>query len=394
MNDITFIKGASGLGTPLSGKDFYSGLVFYLPGATALPAGFDTTHRTKQVFQIQDAEALGIAQGSSNYGFMWYHINEFFSLAPKGVLYIHIGVNPVGPAVHDFAEITTMQNYANGEIRQVGVYYNDVAFATSQVNSAQAIYTALNTAHKPLHIILAPDIHAVTDLTTLSDLTALTDGQVSVCIGQDAGGAGLALFTSLVKSITCVGAMLGTVALSAVNENIGWVGKFNQTHGVELDIIAISNGALIADQSDSLLTAIQNKGYTFLRKQVGIAGSYYNDSFTAIIVTDDYHTIENNRTMDKAKRGIRTYLLPKLNSPLFVQSDGTLRPDTIADFQTTTEQALEQMKIANELSAYQVIINPAQNVISTSKLAITVKIIPVGVARQIEVTVGFTLKVS
>ena len=50
----------------------------------------------------------------------------------------------------------------------------------------------------------------------------------------------------------------------------------------------------------------------------GLNGSFYNDSFTMDTITSDYAYIERVRTMDKAVRGIRTYLLPHLSSPLYV----------------------------------------------------------------------------
>ena len=89
LNDITFIRGAGGLGRPLAGEDYISGLVFYLTNAN-LPSGFTTTDRIKQVFSIAEAEALGITKGSATNGVLWYHINEYFRVQASGQLYIGI----------------------------------------------------------------------------------------------------------------------------------------------------------------------------------------------------------------------------------------------------------------------------------------------------------------
>lgn len=51
------------------------------------------------------------------------------------------------------------------------------------------------------------------------------------------------------------------------------------------------------------------------------------------------------------------------------------------------------MQRDGELSAFSVTINPAQNVLSTSTLYISVSIVPKGVARNIVVNVGFTLSI-
>jgi predicted Zn-dependent protease len=57
LNDVTFIKGQGGLGRPLPGEDFISGLLFYI---NTLPSGFSTSNRVQQIFSLADAVALGI----------------------------------------------------------------------------------------------------------------------------------------------------------------------------------------------------------------------------------------------------------------------------------------------------------------------------------------------
>jgi hypothetical protein len=57
LNNISFVKGKGGLGRPLAGKDYISGLLFY---TNTLPSGFTSTNRIKQIFSVADAVALGI----------------------------------------------------------------------------------------------------------------------------------------------------------------------------------------------------------------------------------------------------------------------------------------------------------------------------------------------
>ena len=98
--------------------------------------------------------------------------------------------------------------------------------------------------------------------------------------------------------------------------------------------------------------------------------------------------------MNKAVRGIRTFMLPNLASPVFVNANGQLTEGTVAKFKNDTARALEQMDRDEEISAFEVIINPLQDVLSTSEVEITVKIIPVAVARQIKINIGFTLSIA
>ena len=388
LNDVTFIKGKGGLGRPLAGEDHISGLVFYLTDGN-LPSGFLTTDRIKQVFSISDAETLGITEGSATNGTLWYHINEYFRLAPQGQLFIGI----YDSVAIDYSVIELVQNFADGKIRQMGVY-DLTAFVTGTVGSLQTSATALEVAHKPLNVIYAGDISGTADLSTLADLTTLNAKNVSVTIGEDGANTGAALAVSESTSITNLGAALGAVALAKVNESTEWIEKFNFTDGNEFNVPAFANGDLVKTKADSFLSALKDKGYMFMRKPVGLAGTYEQNGATSISATSDYAKIESNRTIDKATRGVRAFMLPNIAAPVFVSADGSLTEATIAKFKNDGARALEQMERDEEISAFKVVIDPTQDVLSTSKLVITILIIPVGVARQIEINIGFTVSVA
>ena len=50
------------------------------------------------------------------------------------------------------------------------------------------------------------------------------------------------------------------------------------------------------------------------------------------------------------------------------------------------------MESDGELSSFEVIINSAQDVVATGELEITVKLVPVGVTRDIIINLGFVPK--
>ena len=92
------------------------------------------------------------------------------------------------------------------------------------------------------------------------------------------------------------------------------------------------------------------------------------------------------------RRGIRSILLPELNAPVYVDPDtGKLSPDSIAYFENLASQTLENMERLRELSGSSVYIDPNQNVLATSKLIIQARGVPVGVARNIEINLGFAV---
>lgn len=498
-NKISIIKGAGGLGRPLPGEDFISGLVFYMPTASpafALPSGFSTTDRIKEIFSVTDAEALGITDthigetkatstitvsgggtagdtvnlsfegtalgtytstgssastmaaglvtminaGTATHGYtavigsptttvtvtapagtgvylntkaisivtsgtasvaagnfsggvaskidiLHYHISEYFRVQPKGDLFVGIY-----EASTDLAETVLVQNYAQGRIRQMGVYTQS-AFSTSLVNAFQTQITTSETNYKPFEGVFQGDFSGTSDLTTLTDLHTLSASNVSVTVGQDGGNVGLALWKATGKSIGTVGVTLGAISLAKVSDSIAWVGKFDMASS-ELDTLAFANGTLYNSLSDGTIDNIDSKGYIFLKKHVGLGGSYFDNPYTAIALTSDYCYIQNNRTISKASRGLRTSLLPALASPVKVNADGTLSEDVVAYFKSLCDQALDIMMQNQELSAYAVVINPKQNVLSTSQIKITIALVPIGSANEIIVNIGYTVAIS
>jgi Protein of unknown function (DUF2586) len=321
---------------------------------------------------------------------LYYHISEYFRIQPKGELYVGLYEEE---ATYTFSAITTMQNYAGGSIKQIGVFEKNVAFSTAQLSALQAIATANEAVYKPLQIMLNAEISATASVASLVDLSTSTAPNVSVTIAQDGANDGYHIYKATGKSVGSIGAMLGAVSLAKVSESIAWVSKFNMALGSELDTIAFSNGQNYTDLADSQFESLNNYSYIFLRKLVGITGSYWSDSKTCVTPTSDYATIENNRVYQKITRVVRANMLPALSSPLKVNADGTLSTATIGYFETLANNPLVQMEADDELSAHKVIINPAQDVLATSTLELTLQNVPLGVARIIKINVGFVKSV-
>lgn len=333
----------------------------------------------------------GMTAGVASNQVQWYyHISEFFRLQPKGKLWV--GFFTV-PGTYTFSEITTMQNTTAGEIRQIGILKDSAsAWASTDLTAINTICETNKSNFQPLQALYAANLQATTDITTIGDLASLTAKNVQTVIGQDGGGLGNFIYQSLgsgKKSITCLGAQLGAVALRKVSESIAWVEKTNLSNGSELETPAFCNGQLVSALSNSALEAINTKRHIFLKKFRGYAGTFFNDSHMAIIQTSDYAYMENNRTICKAERLLYASYVPVLNSPIQFNSNGTLTDTTVAYFENIGSAALDQMVRDSELSAKSVTVNPVQNVLATSTLIITVVLVINGVARQIQIPIGF-----
>jgi hypothetical protein len=386
-NDVTIVKGQGGLGKEFPSQDHVSGIIFF----GTKPAGFGTD-TVKKVTTLEEAEAFGLT--IATYPVENYHISEFYRQNEGAELWIGYFATP---GTWNFAELATLQNTSLGVIRQVGIYTQSRTNTSlvADLASIQAVVTTLFEDHKPTQVVYAVDISAVTDLTTLPDLRAQNAPNVSVVIGQDGGAKGADLYVSEGDSITCIGAVLGAISRSLVHENIGWVDKFNLSDGTELETPAFANSSLFVNLTDTVLNGLNTKGYLFLRPLVGKTGAWLRDSHTAVAITSDFAHIETNRAIDKAVRLIYASILPNINAPVYVNpTTGQLSREATKEIETKCEQPIRRMVANGELSGGKVFVSPAQNVLATSKIEVTAKLVPVGVSRDIDITISYTPKIS
>lgn len=390
QNNVYITYSSSGLGTPAIGSDFKSGLIFF--GAPSLPYGFSGSN-IQEILSVNQASSLGINYASSTSAATYtdvitYHIAEAFRANPTLDLWVMITTGTSSSST--YSEIVTLQNATNGELRQIGIY-EQVAFNVNNLNSIQGQINTNIANNKPCEAVYQCNYSGMT-LTSLTDLNTANAQNVTVCLGQDGGNVGAALYPVIGKSIGMVGLTLGAISSAIVSESIGFVQNFNMDL-VEMDTLAFANGALYSAQDDNLITAIDNKNYTFLRKIVGTVGSYFNSDTTAIVSTSDYSNVHNNRTIHKAHRVLRSAMAPSISAPVYFNADGTMALYSIASFKGICDAALAQMVSASELSKYKTIINASQNVLSTKRLDITVELLPVGVANRIYINLGFVLSI-
>jgi len=404
LNDIVFIKGNGGLGRTAGDTDYVSGLLIYdakfKDNTTFTTNGITTFTQTNRIIsfnRMSDVIATGLSETNVLAKEYWYQINEYFRINPTGKLFVGLyndTTKLISPVALNFNEIYTMQVFAEGEIRQIGVYNTKNDYDTAQVELVQGVCATCETDHMPLSAVYGADFTGSTysDLTTLDSLRTLStvSPKVSVTLLQDGNNVGKALFTSEGNSIPAVGALVGAISASKVQESIAWVEKFNVASGGELETIAFVNGDLYTSLTKQNLTDINAKGYIFGVKHIGISGTYFNDNHTADSILSDYAYISEVRTIDKAIRGVRTALIPQLNRPIKIKSNGTIDGTMIAFFRNAALKPIDLMIGKGEISAGDVFIDSAQNILVNSKLEVTILLIPYGTARTIEVTIGFT----
>lgn len=391
MHKLEIIRENGNVPKSLAGEDHVTGLVFYMP-STEIPESFKTEH-VQAVSTIDIAESMGITSDAESWAVkvLHYHLSEIFRLNPAISLYLGVFTKPDS---YTFAEIKSVQNYSGGRIRQMGVWCGDKAFATEDVVAIQGVAEALDKENAPLSVLYAPKVEDVTKLPT--EVAGSNQYRVSVVIGQAGSGTGAELYSMEANktqktTVSCLGVMLGLLSVAKVHQSISWIKNFPT--GITLP--AFGDGTLYRSLDRALIEQLDASRYMFLITQIGQSGSYVNDSHTMDLSTSDYAMIESVRTMDKAVRGVRTYLTPELGGNVYIDAEtGKMQAFSVAHLETTANKALEDMEKGGELSGYKVEIDPEQDVLSTSTVEIVIKQVAVGVMRKIRVRIGFVKSVE
>lgn len=427
LNDVVITKLSGGLGRRNPEQDMVSGLLF--DGVTTAKLAIDKVER---LASLEDAEALGItADYDVNGQSAYYQIQQFFRMNPSGDLYIMKTTAATYKAIAGKAK--DMQEKANGNIRQMAIIFSGATtFADTQeaVNAAQTQAGLSYKDYMPFEVILEGKGFDVDNAPSLAELNA---ENVSVVIAMDVEKAfeqklfdydssdlyTLAPNEELVpianfpgrynvkdanglkqgdgdifrvvardsyKNTAAVGLALGAISKAKVSENIAWIEKFNLT-GEGFAKAGFVGGEEI--KTLGTLSELNEKRYIFARTHTGLAGVYFNDSSTCTTGTSDFAYVENNRTINKATRLLRTALLPKLASPVLVDIDGKLPQSVSKSFEGLCRSALEGMVANQEVSDFDVYVDPKQNILATSELKVKAEITPIGTARKIMVDLGF-----
>ena len=383
MNKLTFLRENGGIPSSLPGEDHISGYIAYLadlPTAKAgVKDGYSATNRILPISSIERAEALGITADNAKWELRVLHhqLSEIYRLNPGVQLYVGLFAKPSGGA-YTFLELKLLQRYALVRLRQVG----------------SGVADSLAAASMPLSVLLAPKVTSpVASLPV--NLHGTGKSRVSVVIAQDGEGVAAKLYAddankTTKASVSALGAFLGILSRAKVHQSIAWVDQFP----LGLSLPAFGDGTLLRDLDEAVVDTLDKAHYLFAVTYPDINGTYASDSHTMDDSVSDYAYIERVRTMDKAERGIRRYLVGKLSGNIYLdEATGKLQSHSVAYLETEANRALEDMTKAGELSGYKVYIDPEQDILRTSTIEVVIRNVPVGVARKFTLRIGYTNKI-
>lgn len=408
FNNVSIFKlpSVSGFG---GNEDGISGLIVLSP----IAAG--STLVNEQVYKlrsIRDAEQAGLTDsgdGSEQMDLAYKHVAEFFRFNPTGTLYFLLSTAAL---TFSAALATTAGSLAkkllaeaNGEVRQLGIArVTDLGTQTAGAGVAQEVLDAIAPAQalvdnefdpnkRPLDIVLEGHGWAGT-VAAASDLRDNYDAKhVAVVIAQDPA---ISALNAAFEKHAAVGTFLGISARGQVHESIGWVQQSNlldASQSIFLNANLSNNSAASDYEADFDL--LWNKGYTFAQRIAGQEGTYFIDAPTCTPRANMVSFWRHARTLHKASRAVRAALLPEVNRPVEVDPDtGLLAPRFVSLFEGIARGALDLMIGAEELSGFQVYVNPEQNISATGTVEVNYEITPFGAANAIQASIALVPSLS
>ena len=338
--------------------------------------------------------ALGVT--STNNARLVELVKQFYAEAEEGTPVYVLGLS--GSSMTDACDVET------GSLKDVivslrgalrGIILASASDSTPEVTEgldpdvftalpkAQALadYAALSL-YAPLFVILEGRAYA--GAASLRDLSSSAYNRVGVFIGD----------VEASSQNAAVGIIAGRIASVPVQRNIGRVAS----GALSPDKFYL--GASLVDDSMSDVETIYEKGYITPRIYAGLAGYYFTDDRLAVAPTDDYAHLTARRSADKAARIAYITLLNFLLDEIAVNTDGTMQQPVLKAWQAAVETAIDaQMTAAGELSVVdgsgcRFYIDPAQNVLATSKIEGSLRIRPYGYAREIIANIGFLTSIN
>ena len=209
----------------------------------------------------------------------------------------------------------------------------------------------------------------------VTNLISEFEGVSSKRIGVVAARLKIANLTGEVREDNAIGAIAGLIGKAKVNEDIGWVQKFNIAPAVEISP---------PDLTLAHIQALDQAGFITVRTYNGKKGYYVTSPRLFVDETSDYHLLEYRRVADKAATLIRRVLLEFARADVRapVDADPENPPDpakspTIKDIETRMKAVLrDEMFKHGEIYGYQVWIPEGQNIWSTKRLTVNYRIAP------------------
>lgn len=372
---VTLIYGNGNLLQDIAAVDGIAGIV-----GTVATVGLQGT--CKIVYNLDDAIAQGYTAGAEPT--MYRHLQEFYAeVGGSQKLYVMGVANTMTLAqMVDDTNVNgakKLTQFAGNEIRLLtvfrtppGGYNGGVNFIDSDVAAAlitsKAFAQSRLTELKPLRILIEGRVQNPAAANTLTP-TASANGFAGVVLGGSLNDGSASVGTALGRAVK-YGAhiKLGKVANGPLSLTTAFIGN-----------VAVKDRLDIATLNDA--------GFITLMQHPQKAGFFY--AIDRMAATDDYRFLAYGRIVDKAAIIAAAVYVERIEGEVDVAADGTIETSVIIDLEKQIEQQIIN-GMGEQISGVTVIIAKGQNIVSTNKLTVKLRIRPLGYTSFIDVELGLT----
>lgn len=285
----------------------------------------------------------------------------------------------------DGSPLKKLINYAAGRIRLVGV--NKLPPAEYEADLSQGIDGDVVTAVAAAQNVTAAYQAKINPFRMLLP-AVLWNGSTENLFKPREGSY------NRVGLVLAADKMIGETASPAVARVLGRAAKI----AVNYSIARVKDGAIAAsgfladgktpEEDAGMLDALHDAGYILYRTFVGKNGYYLNDDCMAAPLTDDYSSLNLGRVIDKAIVIAYGAYVDELQDSIEVDDNGQLPQHLCSYFEGNMENAVAA-SMKDEIGNFECFIDPKQNILSTGVLQVSCKIVPRGILKEINVTLGF-----
>lgn len=377
-----------------------------------------------QVYRLtsmEDAEALGLGASSdannaaNTTALTQYHISEFFRVNPDGTLYLYNGEDVApGDLFGAAGPANALMSASENGIRFMGVVFGFDPDPAEPHSIAEGFAAFVGTARAAAQVWVEARAaeHVFVDCVvlegalaqpTLVDLKALDSPQVHITVACD--HQYLDDYAAPFLRTAAVGTALGSIGVRMLSESMGSVvlerypsaarGRQNyslvDTRRGRWLKPGLSTGVAVAETTQLYRDELTDKAYGYVWQYEGYPGVYFNADPTCTLSTDDFNTIHINRVWNESARMVRRALIPKMNSRVRIDpATGRIAPATIADWDAVAKRQLDTLLAEGEIADYTFTLDPEQDVIAQGKVKVRLRLVPQGIAKEIEGEIGFT----
>jgi hypothetical protein len=372
-------------------------------------SGASPTDAFNAVFTITTSGALGTAQftysldgGITTAGPILTTGSGVFVVPNAGITVTFSGSLVAGdyflftttPASYTTTDLTNAWNAVVTDVRTWGLCHviGQASTASASATQLASIDSLLQTAavnYRYTRGFMEVPVDATNTVSVdLAAFAASASTRVCAC-------AGLAYMTSVINGRVLPRNIAWQASARAaqvpIAQDLGRVatGPLKQIPGSIPAAVGLPAGAKPLVYDEQVSGGLDAGRFLTARSIIGQAGFFITNPNVMAPIGSDFKWLQYGRVMDVACTALRAAAITFLNDTILVNNDGTIRETSARLIEQFCNSYVRNALGQGNISDLQISVNRTTNVLSTSTLPITLRILPLGYSKYIQLDVGF-----